>query len=229
MPHHHVTEAIYGALLDGTHNYFFHEENNLKEIHIVDIIPDILQRLDTVLRSGCQSQGSAVLREIADSNSYTAVTACLSPKPHRMPNLVDQPRVNSFTMNEVAIPADINNACRGYDTDTDDGPNYASGVKDATSPSFSSQAGESHSEVPRNHSSRGKTGQDHDRPKNTRRGSGRGGKGKDSERASDDSAGMAEWSNENDDDAMMQLGHWLGAQQAMEDTFDVLEQEGWMA
>ena len=29
--------------------------------------------------------------------------------------------------------------------------------------------------------------------------------------------------------AMMQLGNWLGAQQAMEDTFDVLEQEGWMA
>ena len=36
-------------------------------------------------------------------------------------------------------------------------------------------------------------------------------------------------SREKEQAAMMQLGNWLGAQQAMEDTFDVLEQEGWMA
>ena len=33
-------------------------------------------------------------------------------------------------------------------------------------------------------------------------------------------------SREKEQAAMMQLGNWLGAQQAMEDTFDVLEQEG---
>ena len=32
-----------------------------------------------------------------------------------------------------------------------------------------------------------------------------------------------------EDSAMEKLGSWLGAQQAMEDTIDVLEQEGWMA
>lgn len=47
--------------------------------------------------------------------------------------------------------------------------------------------------------------------------------------AEGDLSGMGEWSREGEDQAMMQLGNWLGAQQAMEDTIDVLEQEGWMA
>eukprot|EP00968_Pinguiococcus_pyrenoidosus_P021441 scaffold2790_cov239-Pinguiococcus_pyrenoidosus.AAC.8 len=47
------------------------------------------------------------------------------------------------------------------------------------------------------------------------------------EAAADDD--MDEWTPEAEKQAMQTLGEWLGAQKAMEDTIETLQQDGWMA
>ena len=65
--------------------YFFHEDNHLKEIHIIDTKPFVLRCLADIFDRGQKTEGCRIVRQIAWDDALEAVRSCSVERQQSLP------------------------------------------------------------------------------------------------------------------------------------------------